>query len=348
VPGPIFIVGPARSGTELTRSVLNGHPSLHIGVETHYFDDLRPRLSSPSTPSNDVELRQTLDYFRALMHRPYGLGGRPEDSPVTDAMLLDRAGGPTPSADAIFAAHCQLQSEGRTKPCWGEKTPRHLFRVADILAAFPEAKILVSIRDPRGVVASYRDWRNNWYGSETDGALRDAISAEERRTRRSYSLTLNSLLWRSAVQTALRLTARHGSERVFLLKFEDLLAHPELTVRRIADWAGLPYDPAMLAVSVTNSSYAAAGSVGSFDPRSARRWRETLSLAEIAHVELLTGHTMRALGYEPSAARIDWLFTGRELAAAPFQFARAIGANRSRIAGLPRYLLSRAAGLRQS
>ena len=70
------------------------------------------------------------------------------------------------SADAIFAAHCRSQQAARGKTVWGEKTPRHVFRSKDILGAFPTAKLLVMIRDPRGVVASYRDWNDRLFNRE--------------------------------------------------------------------------------------------------------------------------------------------------------------------------------------
>ena len=41
---PVFVAGPSRSGTALVRSLLNGHPDVHIASETHFFDDLRRRV----------------------------------------------------------------------------------------------------------------------------------------------------------------------------------------------------------------------------------------------------------------------------------------------------------------
>ena len=44
VSGEIFVVGASRSGTNLVRALLNAHSTLWVSGETHYFDDLRPRL----------------------------------------------------------------------------------------------------------------------------------------------------------------------------------------------------------------------------------------------------------------------------------------------------------------
>ena len=47
--GEIFVVGASRSGTNLVRALLNAHSTLWISAETHYFDDLRPRLPGNGT-----------------------------------------------------------------------------------------------------------------------------------------------------------------------------------------------------------------------------------------------------------------------------------------------------------
>ena len=49
VSGEIFVVGASRSGTNLVRALLNAHSRLWISAETHYFDDLRPRLPGNGT-----------------------------------------------------------------------------------------------------------------------------------------------------------------------------------------------------------------------------------------------------------------------------------------------------------
>ena len=64
---PIFICGPARSGTTMMRSCLNKHPSICIARETHYFEDLRPRFGDAVNRLLTGEERKACeDYFLAL------------------------------------------------------------------------------------------------------------------------------------------------------------------------------------------------------------------------------------------------------------------------------------------
>jgi len=284
--GPIFITGGARCGTELLRSILNRHEQIHICTETHYFDDPRPRLADPAQPS-PAEVEALLDHFLKVAQHGYGLQSMhvsgPERQRLRQAWAEAGEG-----ADALFAAHCAGQAVHSGKAIWGEKTPRHLFRAAEIFGAFPDAKMLICKRDPRAAVISYRDWRNNWFDrSQLDEASLAAVEAEERRTSNSYNLTVITLLWRSAVLAAERALADFGPERVYIHRYEDLIAAPEATIEKLTEWLGLPYAKELLDVGVVNSSYAGAGRKSGVQQAVAERWRSKITPHESAYIEWL-------------------------------------------------------------
>jgi hypothetical protein len=190
-----------------------------------------------------LDREHALRYFSALRTYLYGYEGT---STVADIAVDDEFRMPAEnfgeSADAVFAAHCRSQQAARGKTVWGEKTPRHLFRSKDILGAFPTAKLLVMMRDPRGVVASYRDWNERLFKREQiETFSSESIGREVARRRMSYSLTVIALLWRSAANTALRLNRDLGAGRIFVCKFEDLLADPEGIINGITKWIGIRY-----------------------------------------------------------------------------------------------------------
>lgn len=338
---PLFIVGASRSGTELARQVINRLGSYHIAHETHYFGDLRPRLGpNAAAPIAQERIGATCDYFRALHGSAYGLGGDPENAPISRADL-QAAAGPSPSGDALFAAHCRDLATRQGARRWGEKTPRHLFACDTILQAFPDARILVMLRDPRAVVASYRDWRNRWFDDQAiDDALARRIAQEERRTARSYHPLIIALMWRAAARRAAKAATTHG-DSVRLLRFEDLIAQPEIAVRQLCDWLDIAFEADALQVRVQNSSYAGADSERGFVPDFADRWRDRLSATEVALIEYVAGADMRRLGYmmeSPSPAPIEAL---RIIVSFPIAVARAACANRHRNASLMRFVLDR-------
>ena len=342
--GPIFIVGPPRSGTELVRAILNRHSDIYISSETHYFDDLRPRLPAGRLSASDRE--HAFRYFSGLRVNDYWLK---EKSTETDMVVDDEfrmlAETRGESADAIFVAHCRTQEAARGKTVWGEKTPRHLFRSKDILKAFPTAKILVMMRDPRGVIASYRDWNDRWFRRDLIEAFSsEAIRPELVRARMSYSLTIIALLWRSAGNTALRLNHDLGASRILVCKFEDLLADPEGILRVIVQWIGISQETCMLNVGVVNSSYVGYSAQG-IDPTIADRWRKKLTPDEIAYIDWLTGPTATRLGYVRSGHDLRGGFALQQLGTLPVSAIRAIAANRHRIGRIDAFLASRLAGL---
>jgi len=177
---PIFIVGASRSGTNLLRAAMNKHSTLWISGETHYFDDLRTRLD-PHAALLDGEAERCENYFRALEHRPYGQEGQPDAGDLNLEELRAEAHALGGHADAYFEGFCRLRARRNDKRRWGEKTPRHVFRIGEILDAFPSAKIICLVRDPRAVAASYRDWHLSKRGEDKSSEDREALSSDRER-----------------------------------------------------------------------------------------------------------------------------------------------------------------------
>jgi hypothetical protein len=338
VSGEIFVVGSSRSGTNLVRALLNAQSTLWVSAETHYFDDLRPRLPS-ATERLDGEARERCErYFLALSHRAFGQAGEAEQSRVDrDELraLADELGG---SGDAYFEALCRLRATRHGRERWGEKTPRHVYRIESVLEAFPEAKVVCLVRDPRAVVASYKDWH-------AAGARRGLDEAPEKqadreRTRRSYHPVLMSLLWRGVVRSSFAGLERHGPERVRIQRFERLAASPEDEVRGLCEWLGLEFEPAMLEIGVVNSSYATSGQ--GVSQETVERWRERLSEDEVGVVQSVCGPLMEQLGYRLDPVEPSRLRVARAWSTVPFAVGRAAVLNRHRLGKATQYMRRRA------
>lgn len=341
--GPIFITGASRCGTELLRSVLNRHPEVYITGETHYFADPRRRLTNPDAPS-DAERQMLLDHFMRVSQHGYGMPISATDGPARERLVSawDAAG---PRADDLFAANCEIRACAEDKSRWGEKTPRHLYSIDDILRAFPTAQIIVCQRDPRAAVISYRDWRNNWFERETlDDDTLAAVLLEERRARRSYSLTFAALLWRSAIETGRAAQARHGKDRVYLHRYEDLVENPEKTVKEITDWLKLSFTTDVLHVNIVNSSYTKLENSRGIDPLVGNRWRGKITPDEASYIEFLTASQMKALGYSRDYERPSAIFLASQAARMGPEFFKILLANRARLGNIPQFIKERSRG----
>ncbi len=339
---PIFVVGASRSGTNLLRALLNAHSQIWVSGETHYFDDLRPRLPGAGTARLEGPDRERCErYFLAISHRAFGQKGDPAASRIDRAELRRLAGELDGTGDAYFEALCRLRARHHGKPHWAEKTPRHVYRIDDMLEAFPGAQVVCLVRDPRAVIASYRDWHAA--GARRGVEEHDELAADRRRTRGSYNIVLQCLLWRGVVQASHDAQHRHGPDRVRIQRFEELAAEPEASVRGLCGWLGLDYEPAMLEIPVVNSSYATSGRPEGVSREPVERWRTRLSPNEIGIVQSCCGRLMDELGYGKDPVQASPLTLGWAWTTAPFAALRAAVLNRQRLGRATQYARSRVA-----
>lgn len=121
---PIFVIGSPRSGTTLLRLILDSHPRISCGEETHFLRDLE-----------------------AIVGRNWGL---------VSTYGLDRAWW----LDHIRELYAGFQAEvlARSgKARWAEKDPTYTLHLAFIEELFPDALYVHLLRDGHDVVASFRD-----------------------------------------------------------------------------------------------------------------------------------------------------------------------------------------------
>lgn len=328
---PIFIVGASRSGTTLLRQMLNNHNRVWITGETHYFDDLRPRVRQNGTSGLDpAEVKRCLDYFARLK--------RSKDSALDPAVLEQEANARGGDADAHFEAFCRLQAQKRGKELWGEKTPRHAFRIGEMLDVFPQARIISLVRDPRAVVASYRDFGNRaQLETHLDAPERATVVEDLKRVKKSYNIVLASLLWNAAVRAAYDARSRFGLQRVYIQRYEALIATPEEALRQLTNWLGLDYQDGMLEVRVVASSYGEVDRREGILSEPVHRWRRTLTPTEASIIQTCCGRMMAELGYEkePVGAPLHSLLWA--WLTLPAGVTRALLANRGRMGKAAQY-----------
>lgn len=321
---------------------LSSHPEVLISNETHYFDDLRTKMAGRehSELADDERLRCE-DYFLALAHRGYGRRGDPEQSRMDRAELGALARSIGPGADSYFEAFCRLQAQVADKSRWGEKTPRHVYRLKEILEQYPEARVVCMVRDPRAVVASYRDWTNEAPIRRGDGANDEVMALLRTRKQQSYDLTMISMMWRSSIKTALQGQRDHGTARVRLQRYEDLIVEPEVTLRDLAWWLDLDFASGMLDVKTRNSSYTQSNRDRGMSTEPLKRWRSKLSDREIAVIQATCGRLMASQGYDREPLTVSPLVLLASWLAVPRAALRALFANRNRTGNIAAYLWRR-------
>ena len=123
---PIIVGGCGRSGTTLMRMILDTHPRICCGPESHLF---LPHLPAVAKLAGRFGLREAA---------------------VTE--LLRTCDSQAEFIDRFFAAY----SDTRRKPRWAEKTPRNVLHLDYLFAHFPNARFVHMIRDGRDTICSLR------------------------------------------------------------------------------------------------------------------------------------------------------------------------------------------------
>jgi hypothetical protein len=212
-----------------------------------------------------------------------------------------------------------------------------------MLTRNPSGKAVFMLRDPRAVVASYRDWKNQGgFDFEKDPGHEAKLAADHERARRSYHPVAIALLWVAAARAAQQAQARFGSDRVRLQRYEVLCDQPEQELGAIFDWLGIERPNNMTQVPVRNSSYEKYADTGGFVRDAMHRWMKTMTPAEIAVVERCCGRLLAATGYQSAGPKPAPLATLPYYASALPAIVRAAAVNAKRSGNLVKYILRRA------
>lgn len=294
--GPVFVAGPERSGTSLLFALLASHPAIAMTRRTNLWTHFYGQYGDLQDDDNlDRCLAMMMRYRRLLKLRP-----------DPERLRRDFAAGERTYA-RLFALLEEHHAERLGKPRWGDKSLNTERYAEPIVAAYPGARILHMVRDPRDRYASSLvRWqlRRGGIGAGTAEWLASA---------------------REAMQNERRFP---GQYRV--VRYETLATAPEDTVRAVCDFIGEPYAPEMLAMGGapafrekgSNSSYErrppgviTAGSIG--------RFRQVLSPRQVAVAQRLARNEMAHFGYQPDPVRMSAARrVGLVVGALPLEMAR--------------------------
>jgi hypothetical protein len=291
-----FIAGQAKSGTTLLVALLDSHPQLLVlPEETAYFPTVLTKYAARGR-------RAQFDYItkESLSNVLFGgkcKWGKRDYSYFPTARLLEifeRLAFDPVNADRdllVILMEAYAATVGVSLDIirrWVEKTPANRRYLPPVRKRFPHAKILVTIRDPRAILAAQ-------------------IALEKNRRLGTFSTYYCISHWREAATIALR--AMRGFDRDALgVPYEKLVLDTAGVMKRVCAFLEVPYDPAIVLTPTKAGKFWAGNSAAetSFVDISAEpltRWETELSEEEIGWVEWHCGDMMPAFGYEPKLSR---------------------------------------------
>lgn len=272
---PFFIVSAPRSGSTLLRLILGAHPRLAVPPPGWLFDLVYPYLYSYG---NLADRRNLLSLAEDILATPT-VGKWPVK--LTPEELVGA------SAEASFAGLYEAlhvayaKAEGKRR--WGEKTPRNCFWMDEIRGLFPGARFIHIVRDGRDQAIDISD-SALWPHSVYSGAY----------------------LWQRYV-TAVRDSAERLPADAFMeIRYEDLCAAPEATIRRLCEFLREAFDSRMLAPHETRSARQwsthplHAKTAQPISTRYCEMYKTRLPAGDAAALEAVVGEALKRFGYPVS------------------------------------------------
>lgn len=268
---PIYVAGLERSGTSLTYALLGSHSNIAMSrrtnLWTHFYDQYGD-LSRPENLNRCLEVMMTYKRLRKL-------------EPDWQRLRADFEDG-EPTYGRLFSLLEQQYASKLGKPRWGDKSLDTERYTEPILEAFPQAKILHMIRDPRDRFAS---------------------SLARWKVRRG-GVGVGSAEWLRSAEIARANVDRHP-DNYMIVQYEALVSDPTRVLRDICSFIGEPYEEEMLSMDGArvfkqeggNSSYGSMAP-GEITPRSIGKYRTVLSDQQIHYVQRTAGVVMDEFGYD--------------------------------------------------
>lgn len=274
---PFFIVGLSRSGSTLLSRMLDSHPAVAVFPETWCFvvlDRLGCLRNFDDPWQYTLFLNQVWDYLR--------LCNDPAARVVAhQAMKRPSYVGPSaPILDSLGRAY----AEARGARMWGEKTPGHVLWLPQIHHSFPNARIIVTVRDPRDVLVSYDD---RWGLGRRDTAF----------------LMRTAALVRYYLRRFLDDPA-FPSDQIFLVKYEELTSRPAPLLTELCQFLNIEFEPSMVEFYVRSANWventAKKHHALLSQPTSSERvgrYRSALTSDQINAIDEFLSVEMQSLGY---------------------------------------------------
>lgn len=275
--GPIFVGGLERSGKTLMRLSLSSHPNLAMTRRTYMWPHFYGRFGDLRIPSNFERC------LTAMLHHKHIRMLAPDAARVRREFQQGE-----PTYARLFSLFHQHYAERMGKSRWGDQTGSIEYYADQILAAYPSAKLIHMIRDPRDRYQVSR--------------------SAERRSRGGIGGAMAQ--WCDSVELARRNHDRY-LDCYLVIRYEELLANREQTLREVCSFIGEDFVPGMLSLEHAmrySDETKAADATSAPDLRLASSLNAgyvDLSQRELAFVQRFAQADMQLYSYQPRPIRLS-------------------------------------------
>lgn len=262
----------------MLRLIMDRHPRLAVPPPGWLFDLVYPYLFSYGDLRKDGNF---LELAEDMLETPTVRKWPIETTPAKLAGLARSR-----SFAGLYEALHVVYAGANGKERWGEKTPRNCFWIDEIRAEFANAQIIHLVRDGRDQAID----------------ISDSMLLP-------YTLYSGALLWQRYVTAATSSGRELGTDSYIEVRYEDLCAHPEKTVRELCRFLGEEFHPGMLSPHESESAKRwsqhplHAKTAQPISTKYCEMWKTRLPKADAAVLEGAIGETLRQYGYPVTGQR---------------------------------------------
>ena len=238
VEKPIFIVGTGRSGSTILGKVLSMHRDIGF-------------LNEPKALWYTIFPEEDVNGHFSRGPALYRMGAHDVTPSIQQA------------AHRLFGTYLAITGSRRVL----DKNPEVVFRIPFVKTIFPDAKFIFLVRNGWDTISSITTWSRR-YGKQVNGDIEDWWGVNQRKWRflveqlvttepllsQSYEQIktftrhedMAAVEWVLTMQEGLRMM---GSlpDSIFLVRYEEVTAHPKKALQKLLAFCELPDDPVFLA-----------------------------------------------------------------------------------------------------
>lgn len=277
--GPIFIGGASRSGKTLLRWMVSSHSRIAISRRTDLWTQVFGRYGDLSRPE---DFDRCLD---AILERKQLVALEIDRERLVGQFRV----GPATYGRLFELIHLQYAARSG-KRRWGDQSGLIEVVADTVLAAYPAAKMIQLVRDPRD---------------------RHVALATERPDRRS-SVGASTSEWNLSVGAAVR-TGQSHPERFTVVRYEDLVREPERVMVGLCSFLGEQFEPSMVSLEGVARYQGDPEGGGPITDEYVGVHRGRMDSTDLAFMQRVARSSMAAFGYDPEPvggidvrARLRW------------------------------------------
>jgi len=273
---PALLLSTERSGSNLTRSILNTHSNI---AGPHPLETAYPWRKTDPVDGFTPEKRRRL-VRDILINKQYSF------HPLVETLDIDAVAERLESSDrnsflAVQQALYDEYADTVDATYWLSKDPGMWDYLDRAFERYDDLKVVYLVRDPRDVVLSFK--------TSNVG---------------DYHPYFNAKRWQKEQKLGLELLDEHP-EQVHRIRYEDLLQQPETEAESLCSFLELEYEPGMLYYYESEDAKQASQSAEVFENLSVPiksdnygKYKDQLSREEIQLTEAIAADEMEQHGYE--------------------------------------------------